>query len=167
MRQQCVEPAEARNAVRVEERDQRRVRRGQAGVPGRRGPAVHGAAQHARARVGRDPRYRGRIARGVVDHDHSWHLDQAGQAASQLGLPVADRYYHRDVAGTAGAGLDLRAQHGMSDSGVEQAAGQRAGSGVVRNRRTGPPAGYVPGAGRRQAQHPHRGTADQHRSPGQ
>jgi hypothetical protein len=123
--------------------------------------------QHARARVGRDPRDRGRIARGVVDHDHSRHLGQAGEAAGQLGLPVADRDYHRDVARTPGAGLELRARHGMSDPGVEQAAGQRAGSGVVRHRRPGPPAGYVPGAGRCQVQHPDRGPADQHGSPGQ
>ena len=74
VRQQRVQPARTRNAVRVEERDQRCVRRGQAGVPGRRGTAVYRAAQDAGSRAGHGPRGRGRIGRTVVDHDHPRHL---------------------------------------------------------------------------------------------
>jgi hypothetical protein len=55
MRQQRIQPAGAGHAVRVEERHQRRIRRRQAGVPGRRGPAVdrplqyHGPGRGCRA----------------------------------------------------------------------------------------------------------------------
>jgi len=164
VRQKCVEPSGPGHAIRVEKRDKRRVRRREAGIPGRAGPAIFRPPQDARSRFGRDPRYRGRIGGAVIDHDHPWHPRQSGQTADQLGLPVADRDHHRDIPGSTGTFQHSQVLRGMCDSGIEQATCQRAGLRAIRYRRSGPPAGYVTGAGRREPEHPDGETARQHRS---
>ena len=154
VRQQPIQPARAGHAVRVEKRHQRCVRRRQAGVPGRRRPAVDRPPQHAGP--GRDGGAldRGLVARAVVDHDHARRFGQPGQAAGQLGVPVADRDNHRHLV-RAGLGPRLRGvQRGMGDPRVEEAARQRTGLRVVGYRRARPPARDVPGPRCAQPQHP-------------
>ena len=163
VRQQSVQPAGFWHAVGVEERHQRRLRRRQAGVPGRCGPAVHRARYHLRPGRGRRAPDRGRVAGAVVHHDHPLHVTQPGQAAGQFGVPVADRDDHRHLR----PARRVRLQHGMRDPGVEQPARQRAGLRVARHRRALPPAGHVPRPGRAEPQHPGGVTARDHRPVGQ
>ena len=100
------------------------------------GPPLTGRRSTSGARPGCDPRDRGRIGRGVINHDHAGHPGQAGQAAGQFGLPVVDRDHHRHVIRNPRTRRASRADGGLRDPGVEQAAGQRAGPGVVRDGRT-------------------------------
>ena len=164
VRQKCVEPSLPGHAVRINKRDKRRVRRGEARVPGRGGSATFRPPHDARSRFGRHPRYRRRIGGTVIDHDHPWHPSQPGQTADQLGLPIADRDHHRDIPGSAGTFQRSQVLRGMSESRIEQATCQRAGLSAIRYRRSGPPAGHVTGAGRREPEHPDGGTTRQHRS---
>ncbi len=163
VRQQRVQPAGAGHAVRVEERHQRRLRRRQAGVPGRRGPAVDGPPHHAGPGRGRHAPDRVRVAGAVVHHDHPRATHQPGQAPGQLGVPVADRDDHRHLWLVRRAPLQQR----MGDPGVQQAASQRAGLRITGHRRTRPPAGHMPGPGRTEPQHPDGVTARDHRPAGQ
>ena len=136
VRQQGVHPAGTGHAVRVEERHERRVRRRQAGVPGRRGPAVDRPPQYPGRGRGRGVLGRGRVAGAVVHHDDPSRPGQPGEAAGQFGGPVADRDDHRHLVRSWSAGRTGAVKRGIRDPGVEQAAGQHAGLRVVRHRRT-------------------------------
>ena len=148
-----------RHAVGVEERHQRRICRRQAGVPGRRGPAVGRPPDHAGPGRSRGAADRSRVAGAVVHHDHPPRITQPGQAPGQFGVPVADRDDHRHLRPFRRDAI----HHGMRDPGVEQAASQRASLRVPRHRRARPPAGHVPGPGRAEPQHPDGITARDHR----
>ena len=164
VRQQQVQPAGLGHAIGVEERDQRRARRRQAGVPGRPRPAVHHPPQHARPGVARDARNRRRIGRAVIYHDHLRHLLQPGQAAGKFGAPVPHRDHHGHLARSRlTAGQRGVVQRRVGDSRVEQATRQRAGLGVVRHRDTRPPSRDMPGARGSKPQHPDGRTAGKHR----
>ena len=151
VRQQRVQPAGAGHAVRVEKGHQRRIRRGQAGIPGRRRPAVHRPPQHAGPGRGCGAADRGRVAGAVIHHDHPRRVGEAGQAAGQFGLPVADRDDHGHVWLPCWRGA---VQPGVGDAAVEEAARQRAGLRVIRHRHARPPGGDMPGPRPAQPQYP-------------
>jgi hypothetical protein len=119
VRQQQIQPARAGRAVGVEESDQRGISGGQARVPGCRRPAVNRPPQYAGARPGRDARDGLGVPRAVVDHDQSRRLGQPGQAAGQLGVPVAHRDHDRHLVRAVPAAGRRFVQGGMDDSGVE------------------------------------------------
>ena len=151
MRQQRVEPAGAGHAVRVEKGHQRRIGGRQPGVPGRGWPAVHRPPQHAGPGRGRDAADRGRIGRAVVHHDHPRRVGQASQATGQFGGPIADRDDHGHGWLSCWRGI---VKHRVSDPGVEQAARQRAGLGVIGHRHPRPPGGDMARPRPAQPQHP-------------
>ena len=163
VRQQRVQPAWSGHAVRVEERHQRRLGRRQAGVPGRRGPAVDRPPHHAGPGRGRHALDRGRVPRAVVHHDYWQAARQPGQAPGQFGVPVADRDDYRHLRILRRALLQQR----MGDPGIEQAAGQRASLEVTGHRCALPPAGHMPRPGRGEPEHPDGVTARDHRPAGQ
>ena len=154
VRQQRREPARPRDAVGIDEGDQRRAYRGEPGVPGGARSPARAAAQAQRACRRRGRRHGRVIRRPVVHHDDP-HPVQAGQAAGKLGRAVAHRDDRRDLARPRAASR-IR----VREPGVEQPPRQCLRGGPGHRRAVPPPAGQRR-APRAQAQQAQRRSTDQ------
>ena len=159
--EQRVEPAGLGHDVGVDERDERRVRGGEAGVAGGGRTTRGRVPQHAGSRPRRNGRDRLRGC-GAVVHDHQ-SAQSAGQRREEPGQPVGavpDGYHDGDV-GERGRRTG-RPGPGVRDPHVEQAAGQGGRGRTGHGDRAA--AGEHGLCGAAQVQHPRRRAPDQDRA---